>query len=128
MPLTDIISNSEQKRSCYRQDFLFIARLLYAGTVLFTLDIALKASTAYAQQNEPAKSLEKPELSSKPIINAEIPKKHKRPIAEERLEALFNTESLSYLLNHNNTALRRQDISAGYFVAEQAFGNLAPRP
>ena len=33
--------------------------------------------------------------------------KHKRPIAEERLESLFNTESISYLLNHNEDALRR---------------------
>ena len=126
MPSTYIISNSEQKISCYRQDFSSIVRAIYVGTVLFSLNIAFNATTARAQQNEPAKSLESPQLSSKPIINAEIPKKHKRPIAEERLDALFDTESLSYLLNHNNTALRRQDISAGYFVAEQAFGNLAP--
>lgn len=52
--------------------------------------------------------------------------KHKRPIAEERLESLFNTESISYLLNHNEDALRRGDVSAGYYVAEQAFGNLVP--
>lgn len=52
---------------------------------------------------------------------------HKRPIAESRLEALFNTESLSALLNHNDDALRQSDLSAGYFVAEQSFGNLVPQ-
>lgn len=54
------------------------------------------------------------------------PTKHKRPIAEERLESLFQTESISSLLNHNEDALRRGDISAGYYVSEQAFGNLMP--
>lgn len=57
---------------------------------------------------------------------AQPPTKHKRPIAEERLESLFQTESISSLLNHNEDALRRGDISAGYYVSEQAFGNLMP--
>lgn len=55
------------------------------------------------------------------------PRKVKRPIAEERLDALFNTESISALLSHNDDALRKSDLSAGYFVAEQSFGNLVPQ-
>lgn len=71
-------------------------------------------------------------FSDKKVVSASSsatqdgPKKHKRPISEERLEALFNTESISSLLNHNEDALRRGDVSAGYYVAEQAFGNLVP--
>ncbi|MFT8713110.1 carbohydrate porin [Komagataeibacter rhaeticus] len=62
-----------------------------------------------------------------PVAVNTAPVRHKRPIVETRLDALFNTESISALLNHNDDALRQSDLSAGYFVAEQAFGNLVPQ-
>ncbi|NHN88532.1 carbohydrate porin [Acetobacter conturbans] len=45
----------------------------------------------------------------------------------ERLEALFDTESISSLLNSNEDALRERDLSAGYYVPAQTFGNLVPQ-
>lgn len=62
-----------------------------------------------------------------PVVASTAPVRRKRPIVETRLDALFNTESISALLNHNDDALRQSDLSAGYFVAEQAFGNLVPQ-
>lgn len=57
---------------------------------------------------------------------------HKKPTPlhhsdPNHLEALFNTVSLSYLLNHSDDALRERDLNAGYFVPTQAFGNLVPQ-
>ena len=68
-------------------------------------------------------------VSSGPVATPETVRPHakpKRPIAEEHLDAWFQTVSLSYLLSHNADALRRQDVSAGYFVSEQAAGNRVP--
>lgn len=68
-------------------------------------------------------------VSSSPVAAPATGRPHakpKRPIAEEHLDSWFQTVSLSYLLSHNADALRRQDVSAGYFVSEQAGGNLVP--
>lgn len=87
--------------------------------------LAVGASPQALAQGAKQAILGKPALKNQSSSVTLLPK-HKRPIAEERLESLFNTESISYLLNHNEDALRRGDVSAGYYVAEQAFGNLVP--
>lgn len=55
------------------------------------------------------------------------PPKPKKPTTGEQLDALFNTESISSLLNSGQDALRYKDASAGYYVPAQTFGNLVPQ-
>ncbi|MDG6094862.1 carbohydrate porin [Acetobacter sp. AN02] len=43
------------------------------------------------------------------------------------LNALFDTESISALLNRSDDALRESDLAAGYYVPAQTFGNLVPQ-
>lgn len=54
------------------------------------------------------------------------PKKTVIPTAQT-LDALFDTETISSLLNKNDDALRKRDLSAGYYVPAQTFGNLVPQ-
>ncbi|GBR45953.1 carbohydrate-selective porin B [Gluconobacter roseus NBRC 3990] len=45
----------------------------------------------------------------------------------DHLGAIFDTESISSLLNRNDDALRRSDLTAGYYVPAEAFGHIAPQ-
>ncbi|MFT8897839.1 MAG: carbohydrate porin [Acetobacter sp.] len=45
----------------------------------------------------------------------------------QRLDSLFDTESISSLLNNRDDAIRERDLSAGYYVPAQTFGNLVPQ-
>ncbi|KAB8122543.1 carbohydrate porin [Komagataeibacter medellinensis] len=95
------------------------------------LACAVASPAAHAAQDRPQSWPGTPSAipapGSAPMVASTTPVRRKRPIVETRLDALFNTESISALLNHNDDALRQSDLSAGYFVAEQAFGNLVPQ-
>lgn len=53
--------------------------------------------------------------------------KQKRPLAEDRLNPLFEGESLSTLLAPEDDALRAGDPSADYFAIDRSSGNLLPQ-
>ncbi|NHN85717.1 carbohydrate porin [Acetobacter musti] len=54
-------------------------------------------------------------------------KQESAPTPSQQLEALFNTESISSFLNRHDDALRSRDLTAGYYVPAQTFGNLFPQ-
>ncbi|WP_083813588.1 carbohydrate porin [Gluconobacter morbifer] len=51
----------------------------------------------------------------------------KPPAAGDYLASVFDTESISFLLNKNDDALRKSDLVAGYYVPQEAFGHLVPQ-
>ncbi len=53
--------------------------------------------------------------------------KQKRPLAEDKLNPLFDGESLSGLLPPHADALRTGDPSADYFAIDRSSGNLIPQ-
>lgn len=66
---------------------------------------------------------------SLPTTQTHPPARHPHPPAPsaDHLGAIFDTESISSLLNRNDDALRRSDLTAGYYVPAEAFGHIAPQ-
>ncbi len=105
-----------------------------AGIILLvalsTIHSARSAPNAPSTQLQSDKNFSKPQsqLDTKTThATSTHPRLREHLSDPNQLESLFNTESLSALLNHRDDALRERDLSAGYFVPAQAFGNLVPQ-
>jgi len=110
----------------------------YAGAMLFIALMATSSAesapdTALIMRQHPGTSFQ---TDRNTPFHSDAKASHTVPASTKRtehlsdpnqLESLFNTESLSALLNRRDDALRERDLSAGYFVPAQAFGNLVPQ-
>ncbi|WP_254454921.1 carbohydrate porin [Acetobacter estunensis] len=98
-----------------------------AAMPLLFASVEARAQTAPVAQASP-QSGSVSTVNVRPILHsaANPPKPTKIPSAQT-LETLFNTESISSLLNSSDDALRERDLSAGYYVPAQTFGNLVPQ-
>ncbi|WP_415489623.1 carbohydrate porin [Acetobacter sp.] len=105
--------------------FFLVAGVLQSAVVTCAWAQAAAVSEK-APQTAPVVSLGKEKLGPYAAPAHKAPKR--TPISPaERLDALFNTESISSILNDRDDALRQRDLSAGYYVPAQTFGNLVPQ-
>lgn len=110
--------------------FLQINILSAIGTLPLTVHAQDTAATA-PQNVLPATPRQLPSTASAVALPPaqKAPAHHPHPPAPsaDHLGAIFDTESISSLLNRNDDALRRSDLTAGYYVPAEAFGHIAPQ-
>lgn len=113
-------------RKCFRTIWYSAVMLL---TVLVTANSANSApdasgvvEQARAGKSSQADKSASPQSNGNKAVRTHVDLKRSEHLADpNQLESLFNTESLSALLNHRDDALRERDLSAGYFVPASGF-------
>ncbi len=97
-----------------------------------TFPLTVHAQAAVAPQSVPPPTPRQLPSTGSAIALPPVPKTPAHPPhppapSADHLGAIFDTESISSLLNRNDDALRRSDLTAGYYVPAEAFGHIAPQ-